>query len=592
MRCWRLTMARSGGIEEVRARADILEIIGAQVRLRRAGRNYVGLCPFHEEKTPSFSVNAERGFFHCFGCGAGGTVFDFVMKTEGLNFAEALQSLAKRYGINLPEARGAVPSAERDALSAANQIAAEFFAHVLWNTNEGTAARTYLQNRAITIETAKAFLLGFAPARPANLAAVMAKRGLTEGALKTGLIKRELGGGLHDMFRARLMFPIRDAQGRVIAFGGRVLDSRLPKYINSTESPLYSKARTVYGLYEGRPAITKADRAIVVEGYIDAIALAQAGFKETVASLGTALTVDQLRLLGRYTKNVFACFDGDNAGRKASLRSLEVFLSAGMTGRGVFIPPGFDPDTLVRERGAQALSELLDSSELLVDFFINEQAATATDHAARARAAERVAELLAKVKNEFEAQSLARRAAGLGISEDLLRKEAIKLKDSGTDRRQAPAKGPTISSNPLAARPEAVIQAKIALFVVATHFPGLRAEILTDAASANLKSHEIWPTLEKICFSDEQEEIIESTLASGLDEAERNFLAEYIVRYMPTDVESAKSEAAKYIDAIAKARLRQEADNRRREIALRQRDEAEGAQDTINLLRQPRLDPH
>ena len=184
----------------------------------------------------------------------------------------------------------------------------------------------------------------------------MAKRGLTDGALKTGLIKREAGGGLHDMFRGRLMFPIRDPQGRVIAFGGRVLDDRLPKYINSTESPLYSKARTVYGLYEGRAAITKADRAIVVEGYIDAIALAQAGFNATVASLGTALTVDQLRLLGRYTKNVVACFDGDNAGRKASVRALEVFLNAGMTGRGVFIPAGFDPDTLVRERGAQALS--------------------------------------------------------------------------------------------------------------------------------------------------------------------------------------------------------------------------------------------
>ena len=367
-------MAR-GDVEEVRARADILELVGAHVRLRRAGRNYVGLCPFHDEKTPSFSVNAERGFFHCFGCGVGGTVFDFVMKTEGLNFAEALQSLAQRYGIALAETRGGMPSSERDALAAANATAAEFFAHVLWNTNEGAAARDYLKARAITTETAKAFIIGFAPARPANLAAVMQKRGLTDGALKVGLIKRDPDGGLHDMFRARLMFPIRDPQGRVIAFGGRVLDQRLPKYINSTESPLYSKARTVYGICEARPAISKADRAIVVEGYIDAIALWQAGFKETVASLGTALTVEQLRLLGRYTKNVIACFDGDTAGRKASLRALEVFLGAGMTGRGVFIPTGFDPDTLVRERGAQALSDLIASSELLADFFLNNQAA-------------------------------------------------------------------------------------------------------------------------------------------------------------------------------------------------------------------------
>ena len=577
-------MASSGGIEEVRARADILEIVGAHVRLRRAGRNYVGLCPFHEEKTPSFSVNAERGFFHCFGCGVGGTVFDFVMKTEGLNFAEALHSLAKRYGVNLPEARGGVPSAERDVLTAANQTAAEFFAHVLWNTAEGAPARSYLQNRKITDETAKAFMVGFAPARPANLAAVLTKRGLIEGALKTGLIKREPGGGMRDMFRARLMFPIRDVQGRVIAFGGRVLDTRLPKYINSTESQLYSKARTVYGLYEGRPTIAKADRAIVVEGYIDAIALAQAGFKETVASLGTALTVEQLRLLGRYTKNIFACFDGDNAGRKASLRALEVFLNARMTGRGVFIPSGFDPDTLVRERGAEAFAELLDSAELLVDFLIKEQAAAAADDNARARAADRVAAILAMVMDPFEYDLLARKAATLlGVNEELLRRESRKRDSSSArpyNRSSAEQSTPPVPSRPF--RPEATVQATIGLIAIALYFPALRPEVFS-AAALHLSEDPIWPLMQEICFSEEPPELLEATLTPRLDDAHREFLSAYSVRLLPSDDEAARAEAIDYVGTIEQARRQQGFEALSRIPTITKENDVESLQKAIDL---------
>src|SRR3984957_1064744 len=419
-------MARFGQdkIEEVRTRADIVEIVGAQVRLKRAGRNFVGLCPFHNEKTPSFSVNPERGFFHCFGCGAGGTVFNFLMKVEGLSFPEAIRSLATRYGVSLPEQKNEGPAAaERDAMAQANQVAADFFAHVLWNTNDGELAREYLRSRGITTETAKTFLLGFSPARPASLAKALEKRGLTEAGVKAGVVKRD-AMGLHDAFRARVMFPIREAQGRVIAFGGRVLDARMPKYLNSPESPAYSKTRTLYGLHEARAAIASQDRVIIVEGYFDVIALWQAGFRESVASCGTSLTVEQLRLLSRYTKNVFACFDGDEAGRKASLRALEIFLQAGLLGRGIFIPSGFDPDTLVRERGAAFLEELIAASELLVDYFLKEQAREAKGSlSGRARAAEKVAELLKLVGNPFEFDLLARKAAEmLGVGEDTLRK--------------------------------------------------------------------------------------------------------------------------------------------------------------------------
>ncbi len=349
-------------IEELRGRADIVEVIGAHVRLRRVGNRFTGLCPFHNEKTPSFSVSPERGFFHCFGCGAGGTVFNFVMQIEGLSFPEAIRSLAARYGITLPErGESSAKTGERDSLYRANEVAADFYAHVLWNIPEGALARDYLKSRGVADDTTHAFKLGFAPVG-ASLTRALEKRGLIDAGRKLGLVKQDANAP-YDMFRARLMFPIRDVQGRTIAFGGRVLDDRLPKYINSAESPLYSKARNAYGLYEARQAIAKSDRAIVVEGYLDAIAVSAAGFKEVVASLGTSLTVDQLRLLGRYTRNVIACFDGDAAGRKASLRALEVFLAAGLLGRGIFIPTGFDPDTLIRDQGAARFGELIESSE-------------------------------------------------------------------------------------------------------------------------------------------------------------------------------------------------------------------------------------
>jgi len=599
-------MARFGSdkIEEVRARADIVEIVGAQVRLRRAGRNFVGLCPFHNEKTPSFSVNAERGFFHCFGCGAGGTVFDFVMRVEGLTFFEALQSLARRYGIVLPEhtGPGGPQPGERDAMALANQTAAEFFVHVLWKTGDGAAARDYLKARGITLETAQAFMLGYAPARPANLAAVIGKRGMLEAAVKTGLVKREPGRDPYDMFRGRLMFPIRDAQGRVIGFGGRVLDQRLPKYINSPESPIYSKARALYGIFEARQAIARADRAIVVEGNIDVIALWQAGFKETVASLGTSLTVDQLRLLSRYTTNIFACFDGDAAGHKASLRALEVFLGAGLLGRGVFIPSGFDPDTLVRDRGAQALTELIESSELLVDYFLREQASAAgATLSGKARAAERVAEVLRMVANPFEFDLLARKAAdSLGVDEELLRKEARKGGAANPlTRRSTGAGGGTAPARPArtAARGDAVAQAEIGLLAIALNYPELRAEIAeqvtpdlrADVVAQN-RSIEFYDPmiaamLEDICLSEEPRATLEVRILAGLSDDQRERLSALVVGPLMVDADAARKMTADFIAALARSRRRREVESLRRVAADTIGDDAAAAAQAVIALR-------
>ena len=535
-------------IEEVRSRADIVEIVGAHVRLRRAGRNFVGLCPFHNEKTPSFSVNAERGFFHCFGCGVGGSVFNFITRIEGLTFPEAVRSLAKKYGVTLPEHDVSGPGAgEREAMLKASEVAAEFFAHVLWNTTDGAMARDYLKSRAISVETARAFMIGYAPSRPASLAKALEKRGLRDAGVKVGLVKKD-GADAYDMFRGRVMFPIRDAQGRAIAFGGRVLDARLPKYINSPESPLYSKARTLYGLFEARQAISSSaasgkDRAILVEGYFDVIALWQAGFKEAVAGCGTALTVEQLRVLSRYTKNVIACFDGDSAGRKASMRALEIFLQAGLLGRGIFIPSGFDPDTFVRERGEAAFAELTEKSELLVDYFLSEQAAEARGSIAeRARAAQRVAEVLKLVGDPFQFDLLARKAADLlSIGEEVLRKEARGAGRSAPPSRFARDTRANANAAPAAASAagggDAGAKAEIGLIALALLHPELRNEIAQSTAGANFEEIRLGGVLADLCRTDEPYTALEEWVADRLTADEQGRVSEFAVGPTADEVE-------------------------------------------------------
>jgi len=571
-------------IEEVRSRADIVEVIGAHVRLRRSGRNFLGLCPFHDEKTPSFTVNAERGFFHCFGCGVGGTVFDFVMRQEGLTFPEALVSLARRFGINLPQPQAGGDGAsgqEREKLFAANQAAAEFYGHLLWNAPEGAAARAYLKTRAIAVETGRAFMLGFAPGRANALVETLGRRGLIDAAVKLGLVRKDQRGALYDTFRARLMFPIRDPQGRVIAFGGRVLDERLPKYINSSESPLYSKSRTVYGLHEARAAIAKADRAIIVEGYIDAIALWQAGFKETVAGLGTALTVEQFRLLSRHTKNLIACFDGDAAGRKASMRALEIFLQAGLLGRAAFLPPGFDPDTLIRQRGAEAFKETLDGAELLIDYFLRgQQDAAGGSTEGRARAAAAVADVLSRIADPFEFDLLARKAASmLGVAEEVLRREARKA--TGT-RRPPPAPRPEKS-----VKPTPLEDAQIGLLALVVHFPQLRAE-LQERFTA-LAGGELGEALGEVCRSDQPASVLAPLISNRLSEGIRRRFSEWMVAGLPPDETQARTLSQDYCAALErKLRLQRVAELRTAAANRTGAAAAAAAQELIELRRRQR----
>ena len=422
---------RDDAIRTIRDRANIVEVVSDLVSLRRRGASFLGLCPFHTEKTPSFTVSAERGFFHCFGCGEHGDVFGFVMRTQGLAFPDAVRRVADRFGLAVSEEVAGVAARSAEPLVSANAVAARFFQRTLASA-AGAEARAYLHDRGMRPETMERFGLGYAPAGGEVLVRHLRTEGVRlEDALVVGLVGRRAAGGLFDRFRDRVIFPIADPTGRVVAFGGRILPGRPaagdppPKYLNSPESPLFHKGQTLYGLGAAREAIRRTGRAIVVEGYMDVLALAEAGVGEVVAPLGTALTADQLRVLRRFTDVVLACFDGDEAGRKAAARSFPVFLEAGLWGRGVFLPAGSDPDSFVRAAGAQALGDLCLHAAPLVDAYLAHLGGSERD-AVRRRAdgAREVARILKHVRNPFEFDVLAHLAAErLGVREEMLRSE-------------------------------------------------------------------------------------------------------------------------------------------------------------------------
>ena len=424
-------------LTELRERAGIVEVVSAHVGLRKVGRNHLGLCPFHAEKTPSFTVNEERGIFHCFGCGAGGNVFTFLMRMESLPFPEVVERLARRYGVTLPEHGADDPTARlRESMFRLNDQTARFFQRYLWEGAEGRPARDYLIERGIGPAVAERFLLGYAPGAGDVLVRRLEAAGRSlDLALRLGLIgERRGGGGRYDRFRARLMFPITDSSGRVVGFGSRSVPGTastrgdLPKYLNSPETPLYRKGSHLYGLALARDAIRSADRALVVEGYFDVLALAEAGITHAVASLGTALTLVQLQVLKRFTRNVIAFFDGDAAGQKAAEKSLPTFLEAGLWGHAAFLPAGDDPDTFVRREGRDAALALLAGATPLLEFSLDRAVRPESTPAERAAVARQVAHWLAKIADPFEYDITARRAAErLGVAEELLRRQPAQV---------------------------------------------------------------------------------------------------------------------------------------------------------------------
>ncbi len=369
-------------IESLLSRADVVQVINQRVPLKKAGTSYKACCPFHDEKTPSFNVSQTKQFYHCFGCGASGDALKFLMEYEGLSFVEAIEALASQLGLEVPrermspekqKARQVQQQRQRDLFDVMH-LAAKFYRHQLRDHFESDVARQYLKARGLSSEVAKAFVIGFAPSGWESLASgLKADPKLKQQLIEVGLLVQKEEGRLYDRFRHRIMFPIRDGRGRVVAFGGRVLGDDQPKYLNSPETSIFHKSHTLYGLYEMRQSRAKFQNILVVEGYMDVVALAQFGVCNVVATLGTATTIEHLELLFREVGEIVFCFDGDNAGLKAAWKALQLVLPMMEGQRSVkflFLPDGEDPDSMVRKEGQEGFYQRMEEALPLSAFLL------------------------------------------------------------------------------------------------------------------------------------------------------------------------------------------------------------------------------
>ncbi|MCI0664848.1 MAG: DNA primase, partial [Acidobacteria bacterium] len=424
-----------GFTEELRNQADILRVIGDYVSLKKKGTNYWACCPFHQEKTPSFSVNPSKQFFKCFGCGKGGDVITFVMEIEGCPFPEAVRTVADKCGVPVPlvstgeDSRGLEErDRQRSELLQINQWALDFFEKGLIETAEGKRALDYLARRSVSDETRKTFRLGYAPNSKDAMTSFLLSRGASRMQIeRSGLVGlKENGTGFYDRFRSRLIFPICDAQGRIVAFGGRIIGEGEPKYLNSPETVLYTKGQHLFGLNHAREAIRRRGYAILVEGYLDFIIPFQAGVRNLVASLGTALTENQVRLMARYARQVVVNFDPDSAGIAATKRSLELLLAAGFKANVLTLPDNLDPDAYIRAHGSEGYMKLLKGSRPFLDYIV-EQAISSNDQTKPSGKVETINAILPYlklVKDRIElAENIERISDRLKIESKLIREE-------------------------------------------------------------------------------------------------------------------------------------------------------------------------
>jgi DNA primase len=369
-------MAEAGSFaDKVKQQADIVRVIGEYVRLKKSGQNFTGLCPFHSEKTPSFAVHPVKQIYHCFGCGVGGDIFQFVMEMEKSSFPEAVRTVAEKCGIAVPRPRERSPeerqeNQQRTALVEMQREAQTFFSRQLESTPEGKAARAYLEDRGLDAPAIARFGLGYAPSGGDALLRVLRAKYPEKLLALSGLVSSDASGRLYDKFRRRIIFPIANESGKVIAFGGRALGDEQPKYLNSPETPIYSKSSVLYHLDRAKEGLRQRDFAILVEGYMDTIAVARAGIANVVASCGTSLTEPQARLLGRFTHRVVVNYDPDSAGQAATERSLTLLLEQGFEIRVLQLPGGKDPDSFLRANGAVAYTKLLDAAPTYLDYLI------------------------------------------------------------------------------------------------------------------------------------------------------------------------------------------------------------------------------
>jgi len=422
--------------EELKRTVDIVELISQFVQLKRGGQNHMGLCPFHSEKDPSFTVSQTKQMFHCFGCKKGGDVFAFWMEYHKVSFPEAMRDLAEKYNITLPQKQMTSLEKEKMTLKTRifkiNEAAATYFHHILTKTNDGKPGREYLAKRSIPKEVISEFRLGYAPEKWDGLIKFLKQKKLDmDTAEKAGLIIPNKKGGYYDRFRGRVIFPIDDLRQQIVGFGGRVLDDSLPKYLNTPETPVFHKGELLFGLHAALQAIRESGRVVIVEGYTDALALNMHEFKEVVATLGTALTDNHIRALKGYAREAVVVFDPDSAGKTAAMKSLSAFLNEGLASKVMILPEGDDPDSFVNKHGLDGFVRLLRQSVPMFDFFLDMKLSQGGDQIeGQVRALEDILPILSQLKNEaLRSYYIRHLAEKLNITESAV---VIELKKWGT----------------------------------------------------------------------------------------------------------------------------------------------------------------
>jgi DNA primase len=517
-------MAEAGSFaERVKQQADIVRVIGEYVRLKKSGQNFAGLCPFHQEKTPSFNVHPVKQIYHCFGCGVGGDVFKFVMELEKCAFPEAIRTVAEKCGIAIPKPRERSPeerreNQQRSSLVEMHREAAAFFARQLHESPEGKVAFAYLEDRGLNRDAMIKFGLGFAPSSGDALLRFL-KQKYPEKLLEvSGLLSREQSGRFFDRFRRRIMFPIANESAKVIAFGGRAMGDDMPKYLNSPETPIYSKSNVLYHLDRAKEALRQNDFGVLVEGYMDAIAVARAGILNVIASCGTSLADPQIKLLGRFTRRVVVNYDPDTAGQAATERSLTLLLEKEFDVRVLALPRGSDPDKFLKEQGAEAYKKLLLQAPPYLDYLIGRaKLMDRTTADGRVLALNFLMPYVQRLPNRLLRSEWATRIASeLHVDEPVLREA---LRRAATERRsevkpKAELLGPSVKG---------AERRLIHMLADANEFrEKLAQEIVSSGLHRGLETEKIFELL--IAKSGEVSD--PSTFAEALDERDRRVLFE------------------------------------------------------------------
>ena len=546
-------MAEAGSFaERVKQQADIIRVIGEYVRLKKSGQNFSGLCPFHQEKTPSFNVHPVKQIYHCFGCGVGGDVFKFVMELDKCTFPEAIRTVAEKCGIAIPKPRERSPeerreNQQRSVLVEMHREAAAFFARQLHETPEGKVAYAYLEDRGLNREAMIKFGLGFAPSSGDALLRFL-KQKYPEKLLEvSGLLSREQSGRFFDRFRRRIMFPIANEAAKVIAFGGRAMGDDMPKYLNSPETPIYSKSNVLYHLDRAKEALRQNDFGVLVEGYMDAIAVARAGIANVIASCGTSLADPQIKLLGRFTRRVVVNYDPDTAGQAATERSLTLLLEKEFDVRVLALPRGSDPDKFLKEQGAEAYKKLLMQAPPYLDYLIGRaKLMDRTTADGRVMALNFLMPYVQRLPNRLLRSEWATRIASeLHVDEPVLREA---LRRAATERRsevkpKAELLGPSVKG---------AERRLIHMLAEANGFrEKLAQEIVSSGLHRGLETEKIFDLL--IAKSGEPSD--PSTFAEALDERDRRVLFEI---FFESFSEHTWEEAESCLGVLRSRRVEQE----------------------------------